>query len=144
MEEKEYSLKEFGQIKVQELMIQEPLCITPTEKISTTELLMLRKNIDGLPVVNSKQDKKLIGIITQRDIRLAKFAMSLESHTLVRDLMTSEPYIARKTDTLSDILKKMLDHNIERLPVVDEQNKLVGFVLERNILDKLAEYLIED
>jgi len=144
MEEKEFSLKEFGQIEVREIMIQEPLCITPNEKISTTELLMLRKNIGGLPVVNSKQDKKLMGIITQRDIRLAKFAMSLESHTLVRDLMTSEPYIARKSDTLKAILKKMLEHNIERLPVVDEQNKLVGFVLERNILDKLAEYLIED
>jgi CBS domain-containing protein len=85
-----------------------------------------------------------LGIITQRDIRLAKFAMSIESQTLVRDLMTSEPYVAKKTDTLKNILKKMFRFNIERLPVVNEQNQLVGLVLERNILDKLAEYLINE
>lgn len=144
MEQKENSLQEFGQIKVRDIMIHDPLFITPNEKISTTELLMLRKNIGGLPVVNSKEEKRLMGIITQRDIRLAKFAMSIESQTLVKDLMTSEPYIAKKTDTLKQILKKMFQYNIERLPVIDERNLLVGLVLERNILDKLAEYLIKE
>jgi IMP dehydrogenase len=144
MDLKLHNLQQFGQIKVGEIMIQDPLYITPNEKISTTELLMLRKNIGGLPVVSSRDEKQLLGIITQRDIRLAKFAMSIESQTLVRDLMTSEPYVAKKTDTLKNILKKMFRFNIERLPVVNEQNQLVGLVLERNILDKLAEYLINE
>jgi IMP dehydrogenase len=144
MDLKPHSLQQFGQIKVGEIMIQDPLYITPNEKISTTELLMLRKNIGGLPVVSSRDEKQLLGIITQRDIRLAKFAMSIESQTLVRDLMTSEPYVAKKSDTLKNILKKMFQYNIERLPVVNDQNQLVGLVLERNILDKLAEYLINE
>ncbi|TXT64090.1 MAG: hypothetical protein BAJALOKI3v1_260027 [Promethearchaeota archaeon] len=144
MDLKPHNLQQFGQIKVGEIMIQDPLYITPNEKISTTELLMLRKNIGGLPVVSSRDEKQLLGIITQRDIRLAKFAMSIESQTLVRDLMTSEPYVAKKTDTLKNILKKMFRFNIERLPVVNEQNQLVGLVLERNILDKLAEFLINE
>ncbi|MFO7797068.1 MAG: CBS domain-containing protein [Promethearchaeati archaeon] len=143
MEENEYSLKKFGELKVSEIMVRDPLYITPKEKISATELLMLRKNIGGLPVVESKESRKLIGIITQRDIRLARFAMSLESHTLVKDLMTSEPYIARESDTLKQILKKMFKFDIERLPVVDEKNQLIGLILEKNILDKLAGFLID-
>ncbi|MBD3194874.1 MAG: CBS domain-containing protein [Candidatus Lokiarchaeota archaeon] len=142
MTQKEPTLDSFGKIKVSELMIEDPLFITPNEKISTTELLMLRKNIGGLPVVDSKEKMKLLGIITQRDIRLARFAMSLESpNTLVKDLMTPEPYVARRGDTIKKILNLMFDNNIERLPIVDTDNKLIGLVLEKDILKKLMEYL---
>ncbi|MFW9876733.1 MAG: CBS domain-containing protein [Candidatus Thorarchaeota archaeon] len=75
----ENGLKKFSEIKVSEIMIKDPLSITPDEKISATELLMLRKKIGGLPVVKDQKNNQLIGIITQRDIRLARFAMSLET-----------------------------------------------------------------
>ncbi|MFX0072809.1 MAG: CBS domain-containing protein, partial [Candidatus Hermodarchaeota archaeon] len=85
----ENQLKSFAETKVSEIMVNDPLYITPEEKISTTELLMLRKKINGLPVVNNHNQKKVIGIITQRDIRLARFAISLESpSTIVENLMT--------------------------------------------------------
>ena len=94
MGEKEINrLEEFGNIKVSEIMVYDPLYFTtPDEKISSTELIMLKKKIGGLPVVNDAKSKQLIGIITQRDIRLARFAISLESpKTLIRNLMTPHP-----------------------------------------------------
>ncbi len=134
-------LKTFGEIKVTEIMVSDPIYTTPDEKISKTELLMLRKNINGLPVVDDK--KKVIGIITQRDIRLARFAISLESpNTIVKDLMTPEPYIVKENDTIKKALEIMFENNIERLPVVNENNdELIGLVLETTILKKLLEYL---
>jgi IMP dehydrogenase len=133
-------LRDLAATKVTEIMIKDPLFITPEEKISTSELLMIRKNIGGLPVVNNKEQKSLMGIITQRDIRLARFAMSLESpNTLVKDLMTSDPYIAQENDNIKEILRKMFKYNVERLPVVDINNKLIGLVLEKNILKKVFE-----
>ena len=112
----------------------------PDEKISTTELLMLRKKVSGLPVVDDKNH--LIGIITQRDIRLARFAMSLDSpYTLVKHLMTAEPIVVKKDNTLKEVLEKMFEHKIERLPVVDDSNELIGLVLQREILKKLLDYL---
>ena len=94
-------LQQFSEIKASEIMVKNPLFITPNEKISATELLMLRKKIGGLPVVKDQKNQQLIGIITQRDIRLAKLAMSLESpNTTVKDLMTSEPYVIKRDEVI--------------------------------------------
>ena len=136
------SLKQFGEIKVSEFMVDDPLYTVPDEKISTTELLMLRKNVNGLPVVDKNTHKKLVGIITQRDIRLARFAMSLESpYTQVKDLMTYDPYVVKTDNTLKDALSIMFEKNVERLPVVNDNNELVGLVLIKDILKKLIEFL---
>jgi IMP dehydrogenase len=138
----EQELKKFGEIKISEIMVRDPLFITPNEKISVTELLMLRKNIGGLPVVKTSEDKELIGIITQRDIRLAKFAMNLESpNTTVKDLMTPEPFTVKKEDTIKDTLEIMFEKNIERLPVINENSELIGLILQHTILKALFDYL---
>jgi len=135
-------LKQFGEIKVSDIMVPDPLFTTPDEKISTTELLMLRKKINGLPVVNNEKNRKVIGIITRRDIRLARFAFSLDStYTTVKDLMTAEPIVISGKETLKEVLVKFFTFNIERLPVVNEIGELIGLVGEHNILTKLLEYL---
>ena len=138
----EDKLKQLSEIKVLDLMVSDPLFTTPDEKISATELLMLKKKINGLPVVNNGKNRKLIGIITQRDIRLARFAVSLDSnYTTVKDLMTAEPIVLQKNDTLKDALMKFFEFDIERLPVVNESGELIGLMLEQGILKKLLEYL---
>ena len=129
----------FGDIKVSEVIVHDPLYyITLYDKISTTELLMFRKKIGGLPVVASENHKKIIGIITQRDIRLARFAMSLESpYTLVKDLMTPEPYTVTTENSIKEVLELMFHYKIARLPVVDDNQELIGLVLQQDILKKL-------
>ena len=135
-------LKELSELKVSSVMIKDPLYTFPNEKISATELLMIRKNIGGLPVVKDRKNKQLIGIITQRDIRLARFAMSLDSpNTTVKDLMTLEPFVVRKNDTLMYVLEVMFGKKIQRVPVVDENNELIGLVMQNEILQKLLEYM---
>ena len=135
-------LQQFGEIKASEIMVKHPLFITPDEKISKTELLMLRKKIGGLPVVRDQKNQQLIGIITQRDIRLARFAMSLESpNTTVKDLMTSEPFVVKKDEEIRNILKLMLEKNIQRLPVVNDNEKLIGLIVQNQILKKLYEFM---
>lgn len=135
-------LKELSELKVSEIMIKEPLFITPEEKISSTELFMLRKKVGGLPVVKDQNNKILIGIITQRDIRLARFAMSLDSpNTVVKDLMISEPIAVKKDETVRDVLELMFTNKIQRLPVIDKNNNLIGLVVQSQILKKLFEYM---
>lgn len=138
----EERLKELSETKVSSIMIKDPLYTFPNEKISATELLMIRKNIGGLPVVKDRKNRQLIGIITQRDIRLARFAMSLDSpNTTVKDLMTLEPFVVRKNDTLMYVLEVMFGKKIQRVPVVDENNELIGLVMQNEILQKLLEYM---
>ncbi|MFX0028064.1 MAG: CBS domain-containing protein [Candidatus Hermodarchaeota archaeon] len=135
-------LQKFGKIKVLEIMIKDPLFITPNEKISATELLMLRKKIGGLPVVKDQKSKQLIGIITQRDIRLARFAMSLDSpNTTVKDLMTLEPFVVTEDEELKGVLELMFEKNIQRIPVVNDNNQLIGLIVQSQILKKLFDYM---
>ncbi|UCD01186.1 MAG: CBS domain-containing protein [Promethearchaeota archaeon] len=138
----EDNLKHLSELKVSNIMIKDPLFTFPNEKISTTELLMVRKNIGGLPVVKDGKNKQLMGIITQRDIRLARFAMNLKSpNTTVKDLMTREPYVVKKDDTLIRILEIMFERKVQRLPVVNENNELIGLVLQNQILKTLYDYM---
>ena len=140
----EDKLQKFNEVKVTEFMIKDPLYISPNEKISNTELLMLRKNVGCLPVVNNSKSKKVIGIISQRDIRLARFAMNLESpNTRVRDLMTPDPIIAKKTDSLTQILEKLVKHDIERLPVINDNEELIGFITKQSIIETIYKFLKE-
>jgi len=105
---------------------------------------MLKKKVGGLPVVSSEDHKRVIGIITQRDIRLARFAMSLENpYTIVRDLMTPEPHVVKESTTIKELLEIMFKYRIGRLPVVDDNNELIGIVLQSDILKKLFEFLNE-
>jgi IMP dehydrogenase len=135
-------LQQFSEIKASEIMVKNPLFVTPEKKISATELLMLRKKIGGLPVVKDQRNKHLIGIITQRDIRLARLAMSLESpNTTVKDLMTSEPYVVKEDDVVRNILKIMFEKSIQRLPVINEKGQLIGLIIQSNILKKLFEFM---
>jgi len=137
-------LKQLSELKVSEIMVKDPLFSTPDEKISATELLMVRKNIGGLPVIKDQKNQKIIGIITQRDIRLARFAVSLESSkTTVKDLMTPEPFTVKENNTLLFVLEKMFSKKIQRLPVVNENNELIGLVLKNEILKKLLEYILK-
>ena len=105
---------------------------------------MVSKNIGGLPVIKDHKNQKLIGIITQRDIRLARFAVSLESpKTTVKDLMTPEPFTVKENNTLLFVLEKMFSKKIQRLPVVNKNNELIGLVLQNEILKKLLEYILK-
>jgi len=135
-------LDQFAKTKVTEVMIKNPIFTTPDEKISATELIMIKKNIGGLPVVDNQKSLRVIGIITQRDIRLARFAVSLDSpYTTVKDLMTAEPYCVNKDDTINDVLDLMFEKKVERLPVVNNNNELIGLILQQDILKKIHELL---
>ena len=135
-------LDQFAKTKVTEVMIKNPIFTTPDEKISATELIMIKKNVGGLPVVDNQKSLRVIGIITQRDIRLARFAVSLDSpYTTVKDLMTAEPYCVNKDDTIKDVLDLMFEKKVERLPVVNNNNELIGLILQQDILKKIHELL---
>ncbi len=134
-------LTQMSNIKVSEIMIRDPPYTYPKEKISTTELLMVRKNIGGLPVVKDRNNKHLLGIITQRDIRLARFAMNLNSpNTIVRDLMTPDPFTVKEDNTLLQVLKILIINGIQRLPVVNEENELKGLVIQNGILRTILQF----
>jgi IMP dehydrogenase len=108
-------------------MINTPVTIEPQKTVGDALNLMAEYKIGGIPVVN--EDKKLVGIVTNRDLRFEKdFKKSIDL------VMTKENLIVTKTDIdldqASDILQQ---HKIEKLPVVDNDGKLLGLITYKDI-----------
>lgn len=136
------SHRSLSKIKISKFMLLDPYFTVPDEKISATERLMLRKNVGGLPVVENKKNLRVIGIITQRDIRLARFAANLDSpNTRVKDLMTSDPITLSEDDTFELALEKMMTKHIERLPIVNPNKELIGLITKQSILGQTFKFL---
>ncbi len=123
-------------VKAEDIMIRDLLTISPTEKVAAADLLMVRNSIGGLPVIDNEN---LVGILTQRDIMLSRFSISVGG-LQVEDLMTRNPVSINPETPLNEIIKIMLNYKVERLPVIKE-GKLVGMVMHGQILKKIHELL---
>ena len=125
-----------------DIMSTEISTTTPMEKVSTAEIIMIKKNIGGLPVV-SPETKQLIGILTQRDIQLSRMIIGT-SVFHVDDLYSKNPVKAQLDELMPSIIKKMNDFNIERIPVVDSGNLVQGIIVTQDIISLLGKYFATD
>ncbi len=109
-------------------MIIDPITVKKEATVLDAKELMRKYKIGGIPVINDVNE--LIGIITNRDLR---FENQLDKK--IDDVMTKENLVTTKKGTsLSQAEKILQKYKIEKLPVVDENNKLVGLITYRDII----------
>jgi IMP dehydrogenase len=107
-------------------MISDPVTVHPDQKISDVIQIMQRYRISGLPVV--VEDQRLVGILTNRDLR---FERRLERP--VREVMTTRVVTARPGITREEATEILQAHRIEKLPLVDDRNRLRGLITVKDI-----------
>ena len=113
-------------------MIFEPITITPDQKIADAQEIMTKFGISGLPVT---KNGKLVGILTNRDLRFEK-----KLDRLVSEVMTKDKLITVKPGVGLDEAKELLhQHRIEKLLVVDEHFELKGLITVKDI-EKTIQY----
>lgn len=116
-------------------MIIDPITLGKDAKVQDALNLMSENKIGGIPIVDDSNN--LLGIVTNRDLRFEK-----EVNRPIVEVMTSDNIItAQEGTTLSDAEKTLQRHKIEKLPVVDADNKLVGLITFRDII-KVKEHPI--
>jgi len=125
------------EMTAKDIMSTDITVIRPMEKVTTAEMMMIKKNIGGLPVVSDKE--KLIGILTQRDIQLSRSIIGTEAFH-VDDLYSKNPVKAEINENLPSIIKKMNENNIERIPIVNGNDHVVGIVVTKDIIKALGDY----
>ena len=116
-------------IRVEDIMIRDIYTIYPEERVALARLRMLRHGLGALPVID--KDGTLVGILTLRDVDLA----GPEALVLpVGELMTRD-LITRKKDTLlGEIVDIMMETGIQRIPIVDDEGKLIGLVTQSTVI----------
>ena len=114
-------------------MISDPVTLGRENTLQDAHNLMREYRISGLPVI--EKDRTLVGIITNRDIRYRT-----EMNVPVVDIMTRKNLITSDIKTsLEDAKEILLANRIEKLPIVDKNNKLIGLITIKDI-DNLSEY----
>jgi IMP dehydrogenase len=108
-------------------MILDPIVLPLDSNVSDALAIMKEHKIGGIPIVNEQND--LLGIVTNRDLRFEKdFSKSIEQ------IMTSEKLVTTQLTDLENAEDILQENKIEKLPVVDENNKLVGLITYKDIM----------
>jgi IMP dehydrogenase len=112
-------------------MISNPVTLGPEERVGAALELMARFRISGVPITD--KDNKLVGILTNRDLRFLK-----DTGQKVKDLMTTQGLVTAPVGTSLEQAKAILGkHRIEKLPVVDKDGTLRGLITIKDIEKRL-------
>jgi len=125
-------VEEIEQVKrADELIIRDVVTAEPGQTVREVDAMMEGEGVSGAPVVDD--DGEVLGIISGTDIRPY---LEVGEHDEVREAMTDEVITAPQDVTAREALELMYEHKIERVPVVDDENRLSGLVTMQGILQR--------
>lgn len=140
----------FEEVKVRDWMTEEVVSADPDTPIAAAHQIMKKNGVRRLPVV---ENRKLVGIITIGDVREASPSDAttlsiwelnyLWAQLTVGKVMTKRCLTATPDTSLFEVAKTMLEQKVSGLPVVDEQNNLVGIITESDIFKMIVKKVDE-
>ena len=124
--------------KCNEVMTREPVSCEATDSIRRVAEIMKSEDVGSVPVVDSKSTRRLVGIVTDRDIVVKVLAGSgqVESAT-VRDAMTANPASVREDEDVNRAVALMSERQVRRMPVVDAEGKLAGIIAQADVATRV-------
>jgi len=123
-----------------DVMTKDPACCVPTDTASRVAKIMKTEDVGSVPVCESRQSRKLIGIITDRDLTLHVVAEGRDANgTLIQDVMTRAPVACSPEDDIQKALDAMQSRQVRRVPVVDRSGQLVGIIAQADIATRARE-----
>jgi CBS domain-containing protein len=124
-------------MNVREIMSKDPVCCTPETSVVDAAKLMVENDCGQIPVVQDQQSRRLVGVVTDRDICCRVVARNLSPASIkVRDCMSS-PVATVKPDMQVTECFRVMDQNIvRRVPVVDDRGACCGIVSQADLVEK--------
>jgi CBS domain-containing protein len=120
--------------KASDIMTKEPASCTPETDLQTVARMMVDHDCGEIPVVESEDSMKPVGVVTDRDITCRLVAEGKNPlHFKAKDAMSSPCITVRQDTSLEECLKVMQDQRIRRVPVIDENGNLCGIVAQADI-----------
>ena len=134
-------------MKAQDIMTKNPRTVTPETDVREAAQIMKSENVGVVPVVESSGSKKLVGLLTDRDIAVRVVAEGKTS-ARVQEIMSGSPRTVKADTSVDDVMDLMGKEQVRRVPVVDDRGDLVGIVAQADVVreakdDKKAERTIE-
>lgn len=112
-------------MKVAEIMTTDVFLTAPTRTIREAAETMQRMDVGSLPVGDGD---RLVGMVTDRDIAIRAVARGMDAQTPVREVMTQDIRYCYEDEDVDSVARNMAELEVRRLPVVNRDKRLVGFV----------------
>jgi CBS domain-containing protein len=126
-------------MKARDLMTSNPEVVTPDDPLTRAAQIMRDINVGIVPVVEDRSSMRLQGVITDRDIAIRHVAEGHQRECLVRDHMTSRDLDAVHPDADErEVFRLMERDRVRRIPVVEEDRRLVGIIAQADIAARLG------
>jgi CBS domain-containing protein len=123
-----------------EVMTKKIVCCLPEDTVMKVAQRMKRGNIGSVPVVENEQTRKLVGIVTDRDLALQIVAEGRDAKsTKVESVMTRKVVTARAEDDLQKAMDAMAKHQLRRIPIVDSEKTLLGIIAQADVATRVSE-----
>src|SRR3982074_500587 len=124
----------------QDIMTKDPFCGMPTDRVQVIAQLMRDRDVGAVPICESHETKRLLGIVTDRDLALRVVGAGCDpKSTCVRDVMTREVFTCRPEDDVQKALELMERRQVRRIPIVDRENRIVGIIAQADIARRLKD-----
>jgi CBS domain-containing protein len=124
--------------KCYEVMTKDLACCLPGDLVTKAAQLMKTQDVGSVPVIETDQSKKLVGIVTDRDLALAIVAEGRDpKSTKVEDVMTHNVVTCRDEDDVQKALDAMAEYQLRRIPVVDKSDKVVGIIAQADVATRI-------
>lgn len=132
-------------MRARDVMTKNPAVVTREALLSEAAALMREFDVGLIPVVDSLETRKLVGVITDRDIAARCVAAAHAGYCRVEEHMTPEPDSVSPDADLNELVARMSKERVRRMPVTDESHAVVGIVTIADlapVLDALAPRLL--
>ncbi len=127
-------------MRIQDIMTKDPSCVTADASVREAAQVMKREDVGIVPVVEGQSERRLIGVVTDRDIAIRCIADGKDGTCRVRDVMSTDDLATcRENDEVDNLMSAMRTEKVRRIPIVDERGSLVGIVSQADVLRKTSD-----
>ena len=126
--------------KARDVMTKELVYASPQDTVSHVAQLMKMEDIGPVLIVDNEESRRLVGIVTDRDLVLKVIAEGQDPNTTrVEDVMSKKLVTTRTDDDVENAMKAMAQYQLRRIPVVEDDNRLVGIISQADIATRVGE-----
>lgn len=121
-------------MKVRDAMTADPVCCLTTDSAQKVAGILCNQDVGSVPVVTDHESRKLIGIITDRDLCCSVVAAGLDPQTTaIEKFISQNPIACREGENLDNCQKLMQEHQVRRIPIVDGDGRVIGIVSQADL-----------
>jgi CBS domain-containing protein len=131
--ESELNVRRVTPEKCRDIMTKDPVFCHASDTAFIAAKLMRGHNIGALPVVGNLHGRKLVGVVTDRDLAMKVVAAARDSGAITLDQIMSYPVVTCSPDDQYEKAVDLMERQIKRVPVVDKFRRVVGMISEADV-----------